>query len=280
MEKVNVRLVPTGSIFKELDVNRICKWDFCLFQVECIQERCYLPQKSDIVEDDLWAYSDVLLEASLPVFNPSKKNSLDLTLFILDAPIEDNYLIRIIGHNRIVLTYYDAREFLLKENIPLENYLISNIYTFVLLLLAKFRSGQEPVLTPDDENDITHDYREGCIYDMCGTKEDIVYSCVKPVICKVCEKYLTEKGIKTEEINDVNKELKRLERTLYYSVVQELKAFPFIAFFLSCFLAFCMSVIANFATGNNNNPRLIIWIFWFALVAGCFAWRMKTKKHL
>ena len=245
MEKINVRLVPTGSIFRELDLKRIRKWDSALFQVECIEERSYLPKKSDIVTDNLWAYSDKMLEESLPVFNPSKENSLDLTIFILDAPIEDDFLTRIINHNRIVLTYYDAREYLLKENIPLENYLISNIYTNVLLLLAKFRSGQGRILTLDDEDDITHDYREGCIYDMCGTKEDIVYSCVKPIICIECSRYLEKKGVSLKDINQAKKELKRLERTFYYSIVHMMKKYPLWIFISSCWLAIFMSIIAN-----------------------------------
>ena len=262
-EKVNVRVVPTGSVFYELDLKRIRKWNSELFKIECIENRSVLPRKSDLKDDDLWGYSDYLLEKSLPVFKPSEVNQLDLTIFILDAPIEDDYLIRIIGNNRIVLTYYDARDFLLKENIPLENYLISNIYTYVLLLLAKVRSGQEAVLTPDDEDDITHDYREGCIYDFCGTKEDIVFSCVKPIICNECTEYLERNGISTEEINQAKKELKRLKRTFYYSIVHAMKKHPVWTFILSCWLAIFMSLVANCFTNYNcclYSPVVFIWL--------------------
>lgn len=244
-KKVNVRLVAVGSVFYELDLNRIQKWKSNFFQIEVVEERHYLPRKSDGREDDTWEYSYEQLEKSLYKFRPSIGNELDLTIFVLDAPIEEDYLTYIIGPNRIVLTYYDARDFMLKENIPLENYLISNIYTYVFLLFSKLNSGQKPVLIKDDEDDITHDYREGCIYDFCGTKEDIVFSCVKPIICNRCTKYLTEHGVAMEDINQAKKELKRLKRNRYYQVVQWLKFHPMDSFFLSCFLAVILSIIAG-----------------------------------
>ena len=55
-----------------------------------------------------------------------------------------------------------------------------------------------PIINSCDEDAITHDYREGCIYDMCGIKEDIVYSCVAPTICEQCCNHLIA-GLKESE---------------------------------------------------------------------------------
>ncbi len=234
-----------GSIISELDTKRIKNWKSELFDIELIEERGYLPQKSDLEYDDSWAYSDDLLETELPDIKPSGVNGLDLTVYILDAPLEEDCYTRIISGNRILITYFDARELLIKENIPLENYLISNIYTYVLLLFAKINSGQKPVLDLDDEDAITHDYRDSCIYDMCGNKEEIVYSCVEPCLCGKCEEYLTKRNVTIQEIESARKELKRLRRNRYYRIVHWLKHHPMDSFFLSCFLGVILSIIAG-----------------------------------
>ena len=244
-KKVNIRIVAMGSIISELDTKRIKNWKSELFNIEMVEERGYLPQKSDLEYEDSWAYSDDLLETELPNIKPSGGNGLDLTVYILDAPLEEDYYTRIICGNRILITYFDVRELLIKENIPLENYLISNIYTYVLLLLSKANSGQKPLLDIDDEDAITHDYRDSCIYDMCGNKEEIVYSCVAPYICGACEQYLTKRNVTNQEIESARKELKRLKRNRYYRIVHWLKHHPMDAFFLSCLLAVMLSVVAG-----------------------------------
>ena len=271
-EKVNVRIVAMGSIIEELDVQRIKGWKSSLFHVEESIGRHYLPQKSDLEYDDLWAYSDDLLSQTLP--KTEWHDGLDLTLYILDAPLEDNYFTRIINGNRILITYYEIKDYLLKENIPLENYLISNIYTYALLLLANYRSENRHTLSAEDEDAIVHDYHDECIYDMCGNKEDVVYSCVTPQVCSKCKEFLSKRGIKDEEIVNTNQELKRLNRSSYYQIVHKFKSYPIITFFSSCALAVLLNIIASVICGCSNLACNIlaysIIVFVFIVAVGAY----------
>ena len=161
---------------------------------------------------------------------------------VIDAPIQNNYLSRVLTNNRIVITFYEAKQLLQEENIPLENYIISHIYSYVLLYLTK--SNKE--LTFEDEMKILHDYRENCLYDMCGIKSEVIYKCVQPIICEQCKAYLISNGVSKDDVNNAEKELNKLKRNLYYRIVHFLKKHLYMAFLLSCCLALGLNILANF----------------------------------
>ncbi len=228
-----------GNVVSELNSIQITHWKSGLFFVEKEIKRGILPQKTDT---NSWAYSDSILETTFSKMKFTSK--ADITFFILDAPIEENYLTRILSENRIVVTYYNVKQVLQKENIPLENYLLSCIYTYVLLFLAR----KNETLTLADEEDIFHDYFEGCLFDMCGNKSEVIYKCVQPIICEQCRAYLISKGVTKDDVNIAVKEQKKLKRILYYRIVHWLKIHPYLAFFISCFIAFLLNIFANYFT--------------------------------
>ena len=254
MAKVYVRLVAMGNIINELDLFHITHWKSRLFSIEKEVKRGILPQKAGMIP---WAYSDAQLDDTFSRINHLSK--ADVTFYILDAPIQDNYLSRVLSENRIVLTYYQAKEMLERERIPLENYILSHIYAYVLLFLAK----ADKTINPTDEIDISHDYRDGCLFDMCGVKADVVYKCVQPKICERCKTYLINHGVTRDDVIIAEKEQKKLKRPLYNRIVRKLKSYPIIAFLLSCCLAAIMSMVANCITGCYGfvcQPILIIGI--------------------
>lgn len=220
-----------------------------------------------------WGYSDEQLDSAFSKINHLSK--ADITFYILDAPIEDNYLSRVLPGNRIVLTYYQAKEMLERESIPLENYILSHIYAYVLLFLAKANKTMEP----SDEIDISHDYRDGCLFDMCGVKSDVVYKCVQPIICERCKTYLINHGVTRNDIMIAEKEQKKLKRPLYNRIVRKLKSYPVLAFISSCWLAAIMSIVANGITGCSGfvcQPILIIWV---VITVLCILGTVISKLH-
>lgn len=236
--KVQVRLVSYGNITDELDIRSIEGWKSKIFEVVRGVKRYTLPQKGDLPS---WGYSDELLYQRFSANENAKDGFHGITFFILDAPIEDDCFTRILPNNYIVITYFEAKELLQKEYIPLENYLISNIYTYALL----YRCKNGDYLMEGDEEAIAHDYREGCLYDFCGQKGDIIYSCVTPKICEQCQAYLINNQVSKDDVDCAQKELKRLCRTPYWRVATWLKKHPVLTLLLSFFFAFLASVLAS-----------------------------------
>lgn len=236
--KINVRLVVMGKIASELNLSKLIKWKSEIFYIYQNIENPILHKKGDL---NNWGYSNQLLEKILPMPDSWDKYVVNLTFYILDTPLENDYITQILSNNRIVLTYCDIKQFLLANSIPLENLLLSNIYTYALLYMARLQEN----ISGDDEYLITHDYSDGCIYDMCGHKEDIVASCISPIICEHCKNYLIEHNVSRSDIQIAENELRKIQRDIYYQIVDFLKKHPIISIGISSVYAMFLSVAAR-----------------------------------
>ena len=238
---VNVRLVFIGKNPPELDVRNVTSWKSDLFKIYP-EVRYPLNLTPDIYP---WGYSDVYLSKNLPsvakVTQQTKDNQkTDLTFYIIDAPLENNWLSRIIEPNRIVVTFYEAKDILKKEYIPFENYIIQNLY-FYSLLFVKAGTG---IITMDDELNMVHGARRCCVFDMCGLKEEMVDSCIEPILCTSCKKQL--ENVDENLLMKVEQELKGLKRSSYYKMALFLKAHPWWSLIASLVAAIVCGVLGSF----------------------------------
>lgn len=158
--------------------------------------------------------------------NPSV---VDINLFIVDVPLELNYFSQIISDNRVVITYFEIKEILQRNLIPLENFCISLMYTYSLIDMIK----ADRHMTMADETWIAHSACSHCLFDMCGIKEQVVYSCNKPTICPESEVLLIQRKVSEDIIKTVKKELRSLKRDSYEAIKFFLKSHPKSSLFLS-----------------------------------------------
>ena len=231
---IRVRIITIGDIYSELNTARLKEWKSDLFEF-CDIIKHDLQHQTDLA----WGYSDSLLEKILPKPADFLTNA-DLSFFVFDVPLEDNYFSRIISGNRVLISYYEIKDFLTQENIPLENFILKLAYSYVLLYMT------DPIgLSMEKEILIAHDLRRGCLYDMCGNKKEIVYSTVVPSICNHCKDYLSSNGISDAQIRTASKELKHIRRSAYYSIVAFLKKHPILSIIISGGTAFILNMISD-----------------------------------
>lgn len=67
------------------------------------------------------------------------------------------------------------------ESIPIENATIMMLYTYALLFQ---KNGKIP--SKEDEEAFMHNDSRGCIFDLTDNYEELVFSCVTPIICEEC----------------------------------------------------------------------------------------------
>ena len=236
---VKVKLISVGNIIYELNKRKILGWKSQLFEVMPTVDEHPLTADSDTLD---WGYSDTNLLNNLPALNQSNFTpDADITIYLLDVRIEDNYISRVLPQNQILLTYYQVKEILRKERIPLENLLLMHIYYYVLL----YRIKQGSRLSPSDELQMSHDAARGCLFDFCGDKEDCVRSCVSPILCPSCIVNLQEHGLPVNEVEQVQRELKRIRRTFYDSACLFLNKHPYLSMLLTLAGTFIISIISN-----------------------------------
>jgi hypothetical protein len=239
-----IRLITIGHLASELNLSVIENWKSKIFKV-VERQRYSLTVEPDLIN---WGYSDKLLNKELPTVQQLTNNSqsertndVDINFFIVDVPLTLNHFSRILSDNRVVVTYFEVKEILERNLIPLENFCIGLLYTYSLVDMIKV----DRHMTMADENWMAHSACKHCLFDMCGIKEQVVRSCNKPTICGDCELKLKSRRVSEDVIETVKKELKSLKRNSYEMIKFFLKSHPKLSLLISFIAAIIASVIAN-----------------------------------
>jgi hypothetical protein len=229
---ISVKIITLGHIPVDLNFKIIENWKSKLFRISNEIENFSITTNSDQYD---WSFSDEKIKNELP-----KNIKEDLLFVIVNIPLEDNYYSRILSNNKVVITYHDVKEILENKNIPLENLILYLLYTYVLGYLKYNNS------IPNFENiDLIHDDTRRCLYDMHGVKSDLTYSCVQPIICSSCEEKLKNGKISIEKINQAKKELKKINKPLFFRISDFVKKHPLWSLIISSFTAVILGTIGS-----------------------------------
>jgi hypothetical protein len=237
MSKVRIKLISIGHLPLEFNSKKISKFPSSLFNVVGDIDNLALRCDSDGYD---WEFSDSLVKDQMP-----KLNGADFMIAIVNVPLEDNWYSRRLGDNQVVFTFHEIKEILQVANIPLENviYRLLNAYSF-----AYKRAGNK---IPEfcEMSDFTHDETRGCLFDMNGLKGDLAASCHKPIICGECKERLRRDRVSDNEIKSAEKDIKKIQKDLYYRILEKVKRHPIYALVLSSLFAFSLGV-AGSITGS------------------------------
>lgn len=238
MSKVKIKLVTIGHLPIDFQAKKIIRWKSSIFEIVGGVDKFSLRCDSDSSD---WEFSDELVKSQLP-----EKFDADFMIAIVNVPIQDNWYSRRLGNNQIVLTFYQIREILEYNNIPIENVIYRLLYAYTLLYK---RSGDK---VPDfgEAPGFTHDETRGCLFDMNGIKTDLVASCDKPIICDECQERLKREKVSSILIESTQNEIKHIRKDLYYRAWGFVRKHPIWSFALSSIFALAIgtggSVIASF----------------------------------
>ncbi len=237
MSKVKIKLVSIGHLPLEFNSKKISKFSSSLFEVVGSIDNFSLRCNSD---GDDWEFSDDLVRQQMP-----QLNNADFMIAIVNVPLEGNWYSRRLGNNQVVFTFYEIKEILQYANIPLENVIcrLLNAYTF-----AYKRSGNK-IPEFHEMHDFTHDETRGCLFDMNGLKADLVASCHKPIICGECKERLRRDRVSDNEIKSAEKDIKKIQKDLYFRILDNVKRHPILALFISSVFAFILG-LAGSITGS------------------------------
>jgi len=166
--------------------------------------------------------------------------AFDLSVGIIDQPIEGNYYMHRLDAHTAVISLHEIKDILRLENIPAEIFILRCIYEMVALVLE----GGGAI--DDDVYLIPHHETRGCLFDMNVFKSEIVFSTVRPTICSACESRLNTKTLPPQFIPLIKKEIKKLDKKLYYRMVDFTKSHPLVSILLTAAFAVILNVVANF----------------------------------
>jgi len=233
MSKVKVKLITVGHMPLHLNLKVVSDWVSDVFELVGDIENFSLNCDSDHGD---WGYSDRLLKKQIPKFDDA-----DFTIALVNVPIELNWYSRRLGDNTISFTFYQIKEILSQDNIPLENAALRVLYSYALL----YRRAGNKIPGADAAVGFTHDETRGCIFDMNGIKSDIVESCNKPIICSACEERMRSERVATQVLSSAKKEIKKIRKHLYFRFFDFVKVRPIIALVISSVFAVILGVTGS-----------------------------------
>ena len=233
MEKVKVKIITIGTLPALFQSDKLKDWKSDVFEIQGVIENIALRDDSDLPN---WEFSDELILSNFP-----KDLNCDITLAIVNFPIEDNWYSRRLGNNKVVFTFYDTKDILEHCSIPLENAVYRMLYAYSLMY--KRTGGKIPPIA--SQLKFTHDETRGCIFDMNGIKMDLSASCSTTILCDECEETLKREKISAQIINSVKKEIKKIKRTLYYRIFYLVKHHPIKSLALSSLYAVLLGVTGS-----------------------------------
>jgi hypothetical protein len=233
MSQLKIKLIFLGYPPHGINNTMIENWESKLFKVVKPIDRLSITSNADL---DNWAFSDENITNMLP-----ENHDAEILIAITSVPLEENYYARRLSDNRICITFFEIIDFLKYENIPFENFILRVLYSSSLIY-KRYNRRIPPVV---EYTNFTHDETKGCIFDMNGIKNDIIYSVNRPILCESCIHLLVNSRIENNIIDSTKIELKSIKKRLYYRIFDLIKRYPICAIILSSITAIILGVIGS-----------------------------------
>lgn len=230
MPSLKISLVSLGSLKYPVNISKVEHWRSRIFTVFHGASVNHLPN----AQGQNWSYPN---EQLIELIRSDER--ADITVGLINAPLEDNYYMRRLDNKIAVLSLYEMGEILGIYNLTIENYILRNLYELAVLYSAN------GCLFPFDAHSWAHDDVRGCLFDMNASKLDIVFSMHKPILCDQCKGRVLKTQIDPKLLPALNKELPRLTKALYFRISEWVKRHPLYAVCITAVFAIFLNILAS-----------------------------------
>lgn len=233
MKKIKIKLISLGLLPFKFDKEGIENWTSDVFELTDKIETHKINQKPAGQSHE---YLDSQLLKDMP-----KHDNCDFMIAMTNVPLENNWYSRRLADNTVCFSFFELADVLRSNNIPLENLLYRLLYSYTLIF--KRFGNRLPSMT-ESTNFIHSDTRK-CLFDFNGIKSEIIFSTVKPIICDECTARLQQEKVSKETIDQIKKELKRINKLFYYRLTDFFNERPFVAITLSIGGSLALGIIGS-----------------------------------
>lgn len=239
---IKIGLVSLGYAKHRVDLHRVTKWRSDIFAAQLSGVISVLPDG----EYGWQYYQDDELSSLLPC------EGVDLTIAITDCVLQDNYYLRRLPGGVIVMSLYEIADICHSANLPIENFIVRNIYELCVLhkMYPELRSTSEWI------PDIIHDETRSCLFDMNGDKADIVHSTSRTVLCDQCVARLSRSQLPVGFVSTLAKELKKVRQPLFFRMEAFVKQRPLLSLGIAISVAVLSGVLSSVVYD------LILFVLW------------------
>lgn len=239
MKKIKIRLVLIGIPSTKIDCKRLSKWNSILFKI--YSEPLMLSNLSDINFDGFHLSNDLIRDL---LNRRVTDEETDLFVGITDRELDGNWFTQKITEKSFVISLYNFEDTLRFNNISFENFILRFIYPFGLIYINNYNSIPDQQ-NPNHEKSLIHFDSQRCIFDFMKYKSDVLDTLIKPSISSYSKSKFTvalPKGF----LQNIEKELQRLNIRLFYRLKKWIIKRPVLAIFVSGLFALLINLIAAF----------------------------------
>lgn len=228
---MNISLVTLGHLKYPFKKKDLTKWKSGLLKITCSAEVMLLPDP----EGHRQEYLDRQL---LNLIQSNQK--AEITVALIDAPLENNYYMRVISKSTFVISLFEMAEIVRDANLTIEQYIIRNLYIIAVVCVSR-----NPAI-PFDYSKWAHKAIRGCLFDMNMDKKDIVFSLGKTAICDECTTRTQSYQLPNGFIKNLKNELKKIQKPIYYRMLDWVREHPIWALVFSALFAISLNLFASY----------------------------------
>jgi hypothetical protein len=234
MEKLKISLIKLGHVERLFDLNHILKWKSKLFKISDIQSIKHLPSNdsNDFYLDQKYDIDDLREIIKRP-------NNTDVAVAIMACRFIDNFYMHRATSNCVVISLYGINDILAKDNISIENFVLKQIYEIYTMKCIC------DDIESMDALSIIHKDTRGCIFDLNGDKQDIVFNTESPIVCDSCRAEINKRQNDYNILNKIEKELKRIRKPTAKRIELFIKKYPLLSVGITSLGAIALNLIAN-----------------------------------
>jgi hypothetical protein len=232
--QLRLTLVKLGHFKRNIDLSSLRRWNSDLFEVVTLQERAHAPDG-----DQEW---QEFLDDSEGL--PEPDVSSDITVAITEYGLEDNFYLRRLRSGLILMSLAEVGSLLEERNVPLENFILRNLYCVSLI---RYHQGRACPTSRNGRPDLIHDETRSCLFDMNGIKSDVLYSSSEPCVCSACKAKLESADLPAGVLRSVGRELARIRKPLYFRMRDFVRRRPLVSLSLAFAGGLLLELIGNAA---------------------------------
>jgi hypothetical protein len=236
MNKLKLCIVVLGHSNKLFNIKKIKTWKSDIFEVKSIQKVENLPINN---------IGDSYLNQR---YYPEQFQSIlvcptdcDIVIGVMAYQFFDNFYLHLIKEKCAVVSLFGISEILARKNISMENFILKQFYEICTLIHAIPNLSQEK-----DAYDFIHLDTRGCLFDMNGDTQDIIYNTEKPKICDECMGNLQRRQIEENIIIKIKKEMKRIKKQKVLEIELFVRKYPLLSLFVWGVVAISLNILASF----------------------------------
>jgi len=235
MSQVSVKLIMIGHIEKIIDFDLIQKHSSKFFTIEELDRISDLPSPN---KDD--GYLDVIYSVEEMKNISSNITHNGLCIGIMNYKYDDNFYMHRLDNNKVCISVAGLEEILKRKDISLENFILKNIYEIFVFykILGSTLS--------DKVYDFVHDDTRGCLFDLNGDKNDIIYNTEKPIICNECQSKINKQATPTNFMSQLESELKKINKPMFKSIELFIKKYPLLSISVTIIFSTTINILSSY----------------------------------